>query len=78
MQAAEARGLGTSSAPALAGLAPLQRPSLGQSMPQSSAAGVATSSPRFSSLSNQARTSQAAARTSRDQTPTAQGKPCML
>lgn len=64
-QAAEAgRGLGTtSSAPNLPGLAPLQRPPLGQGLPQPSAPGGATSSPRFA---NQTRSSQAAGRSSKE------------
>ena len=65
LQAAEAgRGLGTtSSAPNLPGLAPLQRPPLGQGLPQPSAPGGATSSPRFA---NQTRSSQAAGRSSKE------------
>ncbi|KAK9833705.1 hypothetical protein WJX74_003257 [Apatococcus lobatus] len=63
-KAAEAgRGLGTSNAPNLAGLAPLQRPPLGQGLAQASGAGGATSSPRFA---NQTRSSQAAGRSSKE------------
>ncbi|KAK9864243.1 hypothetical protein WJX84_008802 [Apatococcus fuscideae] len=47
-KAAEARALGASNAPALAGLAPLQRPPLGQGLQQSNAPGASTVSPRFS------------------------------
>lgn len=68
MQAAEARALGASNAPALAGLAPLQRPPLGQGLQQSNAPGASTVSPRFSNPT-QTRSQTAGRAPSRDVPP---------